>query len=99
MWILLLQYSILYLMRIRRIYNSPAPSFLGWTGEFRNLIRIIQFIEFTSYPTVKIEVQHFPRPPSSLERSGKDEGGRGKSRGVTSNTKKEKGDRCLPKKD
>lgn len=49
MWILLLQYSILYLMRIRRIYNSPAPSFLGWTGEFRNLIRIIQFIEFTSY--------------------------------------------------
>ena len=41
----------------------------------------------------------FPRPPSFLERSGKDEGGRGKSRGVTSNTKKEKGDRCLPKKD
>ena len=34
--------------------------------------------DWSYIPTVKIEVQHFPLPPSSLEGSGKDEGGRGK---------------------
>ena len=56
-------------------------------------------MNFLNYPTVKLEVQQILRPPSSLERSGKGEGGRRKSCIVASNTKIKKGDRSLPQKD
>ena len=69
--------------------------FDAWT----HLMTMLYAVIMRHDPTVKLEVQQSHRPPSSLERSGKGEGGRWKSRRVAGNTKIKKGDLSLPRMD